>query len=251
MKLKREAPTPLYLQLKNALVADIDAGHYKPHERLLSERELGEKFKVSRMTVRQALTEMIRDGILYTQAGKGTYVSESKIKQELQTLTGFSQDMAARGAVVSAQVLEARIIPAPLTLAAIFAVPLNTELVLLSRLRLSDGIPLAIEEAYVRHEVCADILECDFSKESLYNVLATRYNTILVRAEQTMEASLASPKEAELLQITSPSPVLRMERLSYNELHMLIEYVKSTYRGDRYNFHTTLNPKAEYGQNRA
>ncbi len=67
------------------------------------------------------------------------------------------------------------------------------------------------------HKVCPGILKCDFSKESLYDVLATHYNTILVRAEQTMEASLATAKEAELLQITSPSPVLRIERLSYNE----------------------------------
>lgn len=240
MKLSREAPTPLYLQLKNALVADIGAGHYKPHERLLSERELGEKFKVSRMTVRQALTEMIREGILYTQVGKGTYVSEAKIKQELQALTGFSQDMAMRGTVASGRVLEARVIPATLTLAAIFSVPMNTEIVLLSRLRLSDGIPLAIEEAYILHQVCPGILDHDFSKESLYNVFATRYNTILVRAEQTMEASLVAPEEAELLQITSPSPVLRIERLSYNEQNTLIEYVKSAYRGDRYKFHTTL-----------
>ena len=240
MKLRREAPTPLYLQLKNALVADIDSGHYKPHERLMSERELGEKFKVSRMTVRQALTELIREGILYTQVGKGTYVGESKIKQELQSLTGFTQDMAARGTVASGQVLEARIISSTLTLAAIFSVPMNTDLVLLSRLRLSDGTPLAIEEAYILHKVCPGILEYDFSKESLYNVLASHYNTILVRAEQTMEAGLASPKEAQLLQITSPCPVLRIERLSYNEQNMLIEYVKSTYRGDRYKFHTTL-----------
>ncbi len=240
MKLSREAPTPLYLQLKNMLVADIDAGQYKPHQRLMSERELGEKFKVSRMTVRQALTDMIREGILYTQAGKGTYVSEYKIKQELQSLTGFSQDMAARGTVASGQVLEARIVPATLTLAAIFSVPMNTELVLLSRLRLSDSIPLAIEVAYILYKVCAGILEHDFSKESLYNVLATRYDTILVRAEQTMEASLATAREAELLQITSPSPVLRIERFSYNEQNILVEYVVSAYRGDRYKFHTTL-----------
>jgi len=240
MKLRREAPTPLYLQLKNALVADIDAGQYKPHERLMSERELGEKFKVSRMTVRQALTEMIRDGILYTQVGKGTYVNESKIKQELQTLTGFSQDMAARGAVASGQVLEARVIPATLMLATIFVVPMNTEFVLLSRLRLSDGIPLAIEVAYILHQVCPGILKYDFSKESLYNVLATHYNTILVRAEQTMEASLATPQETELLQINSPAPVLRIERLSYNGQNTLVEYVVSAYRGDRYKFHTTL-----------
>ena len=240
MKLKREAPTPLYLQLKNALVAEIDDGRYKPHERLMSERELGEKFKVSRMTVRQALTDMIREGILYTQPGKGTYVNETKIKQELQRLTGFSQDMATRGAVVAAQVLEARIVPATLTLTAIFSVPMNTEFVLLSRLRLSDGVPLAIEVAYVLHHVCPGILQYDFSKESLYNVLATRYSTNLVRAEQTMEASLATSRETELLQIASPAPVLRIERLSYNGQNMLTEYVTSTYRGDRYKFHTTL-----------
>src|SRR6266496_5513368 len=179
MKLRREAPTPLYLQLKTALVSDINAGQYKPHERLMSERELGEKFRVSRMTVRQALTEMIREGILYTQVGKGTYVNESKIKQELQTLTGFTQDMAARGSVASGQVLEARIIPATLTLAAIFSVPMNTEFVLLSLLRLSVGMPLAIEEAHIRHQVCPAIIKYDFSNESLYNILATRYNTIL------------------------------------------------------------------------
>ncbi len=240
MKLQREAPTPLYLQLKNALVSDIKAGHYKPHERLMSERELCDKFKVSRMTVRQALTDMIRDGILYTQAGKGTYVSESKIKQELRTLTGFSQEMTARGTVPSGQVLEARIIPATLTLTAIFSVPMNTEFVLLSRLRLSDHIPLAIEVAYLRHELCPGILQYDFSKESLYNILATCYNTVLVRAEQTMEGSLATSKEAEILQITPPSPVLRIERISYNERNTPVEYVVSAYRGDRYKFHITL-----------
>jgi len=243
MRLKREAPTPLYLQLKNALAADIDSGRYKPHERLMSERELGEKFKVSRMTVRQALTEMTHEGILYTQAGKGTYVSEPKIKQELERLTGFSQDMAARGSIASGRVLEVRIIPATLSLAAIFSVPANTELVLLSRLRLSDNIPLAIEVAYLLHQVCPGIVDFDFSKESLYNILSTRYHTSLVRAEQTMESGLASPQEIELLQTTSPAPVLRIERLSYNEQNTLVEFVVSVYRGDRYKFHTTLHPQ--------
>jgi GntR family transcriptional regulator len=244
MRLKREAPTPLYLQLKQALIEDIDTGRYRPHERLMSERELGEKFKVSRMTVRQALTEMTHEGILYTQAGKGTYVSEPKIKQELQTLTGFSQDMAARGSAVSGRVLESKTIPATLTLAAIFSVPMNTELVLLSRLRLSDGNPLAIEVAYILHQVCPGILDHDFSKESLYHILATRYNTHLVRAEQTMESGLATSQEIELLQTASPAPVLRIERLSYNEQNKLVEYVVSVYRGDRYKFHTTLHPRA-------
>jgi GntR family transcriptional regulator len=168
-------------------------------------------------------------------------VGDAKIKQELQMLTGFTQDMAARGFAASGQVLDACIIPSTLTLAAIFSVPMNTDFVLLSRLRLSDGMPLAIEEAYVRHQLCPGILAHDFSKESLYNVLATQYSMLLVRAEQTMEAGLATPREAELLQINTPSPVLRIERLSYNEQNVLVEFVKSTYRGDRYKFHTTLH----------
>jgi GntR family transcriptional regulator len=137
-------------------------------------------------------------------------------------------------------VLEARIVPATLTLFPIFSVTTDTELVLLSRLRLSDGKPVAIEEAYILHRVCPGILKHDFSRESLYHILAMHYNTILVRAEQTMEASLATPQEADLLQTTSHAPVLRMERLSYNERNTLVEYVRSAYRGDRYKFHTTL-----------
>jgi GntR family transcriptional regulator len=129
-------------------------------------------------------------------------------------------------------------------LAAIFSVPANTELVLLSRLRLSDNIPLAIEVAYIPHQICPGILDFDFSKESLYNILSTRYNTSLVRGEQTMESGLASPQEIEILQTTSPAPVLRIERLSYNEQNTLVEFVVSVYRGDRYKFHTTLHPQA-------
>ena len=240
MKLRREAPTPLYLQLKNALVADIDSGQYKPHQRLLSERELGEKFKVSRMTVRQALTEMIREGILYTQVGKGTFVSESKIDQQLRNLTGFSQEISTRGARPSSKVLAAQIVPASAQMAAVLRVMQGAEVVELSRLRLSNELPLCIEVAHIPHYLCPNILKNDFSHESLYRVFQSDYGHRLARAEQTMEASLANAPELELLQMTPPASVLRIERFTYNQQDILLEYVTSAYRGDLYKFRLSL-----------
>lgn len=242
MSLKRESPTPLYLQLKNALLAEIDAGRYRPHERLRSERELCEHFKVSRMTVRQALTELMHEGVLYTQAGKGTFVSEAKINQELTALTGFSQDMRQRGSTPSSRVLDAKLIQATLFLSTILEVPPETEIVYISRLRLSDNIPMALETAYLPHRCCPGILQFDFAQESLYAVLENRYNTRLVRADQSIEAGLASAQEAALLDLSMPAPVLRIERVSYSEQNALTEYVVSAYRGDRYKFRTKLQP---------
>jgi GntR family transcriptional regulator len=240
MKLRREAPTPLYLQLKNALVADIDAGQYKPHQRLLSERELGEKFKVSRMTVRQALNEMIREGILYTQVGKGTFVSESKIDQQLRNLTGFSQEITTRGARPSSKVLSAEVVPASAHMASVLKVMQGAEVIELSRLRLSNELPLCIEVAHIPHYLCPNILKNDFSQESLYRVFQNDYGHRLVRAEQTMEASLANARELELLQMTPPASVLRIERFTYNQQDILLEYVMSAYRGDLYKFRLSL-----------
>jgi GntR family transcriptional regulator len=240
MKLKRESPTPLYLQIKNALVADIDAGQYKPHQRLMSERELGEKFKVSRMTVRQALNEMIRDGILYTQVGKGTFVGDSKIDQQLRNLTGFSHEISMRGARPSSHVLSAQVAPASAHMAAVLNVMQGAEVAELSRLRLSNELPLCIEVAHIPHYLCPNILKNDFSRESLYRVFESDYGHRLVRAEQTMEASLADARELELLQMTAPASVLRIERFTYNQQDILLEYVTSAYRGDLYKFRLTL-----------
>lgn len=238
MELKREAPTPLYVQLKHSLLAQIN--QLLPHQQLPSERELCEQFGVSRTTVRQAINEMIHEGLVYSRAGKGTFVSEPKINQQLRTLTGFSQDVIERGGIPSSKVLEARLISAPPDLAERLQVPLNTELVLLSRLRLANGIPLAIETSYLNHNFCPGILRHNFAQTSLYHVLQTEYLLRLVRAEQTIEAGLANAEELALLQVHPPAAVLRMERLTLTDQDVRLEYTVSVYRGDRYKFRTTL-----------
>ncbi len=244
-RLKRNHPLPLYVQLYETLRADIQAQRLKPHQQIPSERALCERFHVSRMTVRQALVDLARGGFLYSRVGKGTFVSEPKIDQQLKTLTGFSQEMKNRGSVSASRVLEAKLQPARDDLAQILRVSVGSEIVLLTRVRLADGIPLAIETVHLLHNLCPNLLRHNFAVESLYDVLEREYGYRLTRADQTIEAALAGPREIALLQLVPPAAVLTMERLTFTDQNILIEYVQSIYRGDRYKFRSSLAPRAD------
>jgi GntR family transcriptional regulator len=243
MRLSREAPDPLYLQLKDSLVAEITSGRYRSNQRLPSERELSTQFQVSRMTVRQALLELARDGTIYTRVGKGTFVAEPKIDQQLRALTGFSQDVRARGGKPSSRVLEARVISATPDMAAALRLAPEAEVILLARLRLADSVPLAVELAYLPFALFPRLLHHNFARESLYDVLETEYKLTLTQAEQSIEAALAVPREIELLKLMPPAAVLKMQRLTFSADGVPVEYVLSSYRGDRYKFRSMLQPR--------
>lgn len=240
MLLRRDAPVPLYLQIKEYLVTEMKAGHYGPDQRLPSERELSEQFQVGRMTVRQALLELIHEGKIYTRMGKGTYVQGPKIDQQLRALTGFSQDVRMRGRQPSSRVLEAKVSPATSEVANILRILPGAEVIFLARLRLSDEHPLALETAYLPYHLFPNLLEHNFAVESLYEVLKRDFGVALIQAEQTLEATLASSLEAEMLAVKPPAAVLRMERLTLDQDGRPVEYVNSTYRGDRYKFRSIL-----------
>ncbi len=244
-RLNRRHPLPLYLQLEETLRSDILARRLQSNQQLPSEREMCDRYRVSRMTVRQALLDLTRDGLIYSRVGKGTFVSEPKIDQQLKTLTGFSQDMQARGSRPMSQVLEARIEPASNAIAQALHLSPAANVILLARVRLSDRSPLAVETVRLPQTLCPDLLRHDFSCESLYAVLQQEYGYRLTRAEQTIEAGLAGPREAALLQVQPRSPILIMERLTFTDQNVPIEHVHSTYRGDRYKFSSVLSVEAK------
>lgn len=234
-----QSPIPLYAQLKAALLMLIRNGDLKPHERLPSERELSQKYGISRMTIRQALQSLIREGLLYTRIGKGTYVGEIRLEQG-RTLTGFSQEMVRRGLKPSSILLEASIVPASGEIAAALAIDENSGVVRMSRLRMANNQVIAIEIAYLPHALCPGLLDYDFSKASLYDVLQNKYGIHLVSAEQTMESALANNHELKVLQLKSPAAVLRMKRATSSEQGAIVEYTESVYRGDRYKLTASL-----------
>ncbi len=243
-RLNRRHPLPLYLQLEESLRADILARRLQPHQQLPSEREMCDHYRVSRMTVRQAMLALARDGLVYSRVGKGTFVSEPKIDQQLKTLTGFSQEMQARGCKPTSQVLEAKIVPAADAIAQALHLPPAAHVILLVRVRLADSSPLAIETVHLPQSFCPDLLRHDFATESLYAVLEREYGYRLTRAEQTLEAGLAGPREVALLQVQPRAPILIMERRTFTDQNVPIEHVHSSYRGDRYKFSSVLNIEA-------
>jgi len=240
MLLHRDSPEPLYIQIKGYLVDEIIAGRYQPDQRLPSERELSELFDVGRMTVRQALQELFHEGKIYTRTGKGTFVQGPKIDQQLRALTGFSEEERIRGSHPSSRVLEAKITPAGTQVASVLRILPGKDVILLARLRLSNGIPLALESASLPNHLFPGLLEHDFAIESLYEVLMRDFGIRLMQAEQTLEAALASTYEAEMLGLKPPAAVLKMERLTHDQDGRIVEYVHSTYRGDRYMLRTVL-----------
>ena len=241
MTIETDPSIPLYIQIKDYLHQQIKQGVYSIGERLPSERELSQMFKVSRMTARQALQSMVQEGIAHTRAGKGTYVRPPIIDREIRSLTSFSQEMKNRGLTHSSLVLEAFVRPADYEIASLLKIHPNSEIVLLSRVRIASGQPLAIETAYLVHSMCPGILEKhDFGKESLYEVLRNDFGWILSWADQTIEARLPLSCERKLLGINNRIPVLSMNRITFTNHNVPIEYVRSTYRGDRYQLHTIL-----------
>jgi GntR family transcriptional regulator len=244
MTLRRQHPIPLYQQLAATLRAQIESGQYGTHHRLPSERELSQAFGVSRMTVRQALEALTRAGLIYGRVGKGTFVSEPKIDQQLAMLTSFSEEIHRRGAAPSSHILRAARISATKEVASALQLDPKASVYTIARVRLSNNLPLAVEYAFLPAHLCPDLLSHDFARESLYNVLRQQYNWRLVRAQQHVEARLANDEEIKLLAIKRPAPILAMERITLVEQGFPIEYVRSAYRGDRYTFSALLTPVA-------
>ncbi len=232
---------PYYEQIRAYLLAKIESGEFRPHTRTPSERVLSEQFGVSRMTVKHAIKELVSSGRLYTRVGKGTFVSDPPITQNLNMLTGFSEDMEALGKSTSSRVLTAAVIAATAKIARELRIPQEAHVVLLRRIRLADNEPVALENSYLNHTLCPGILDThDFSMESLYAVLKNEYQLILSYGEQSIQARLATKSEADLLSIQKGFPLLDIMRTTFSDEAQPIEYVESIYRGDLYVFRARL-----------
>jgi len=236
-----ESPKPLYEQIKEYLLYKINTGEFSPHSRIPSERNLSQQFGVSRLTVSKAIKELIQAGKLYTQVGKGTFVDEEIIDQQLNTLTGFTEEMHKRGQRAASQVLRAEIIAASDPLARRLEIPVGGQVLILKRVRLANRQPVAVETSHVVADICPRILDNhDFSQDSLYHVLRTACKLNLTHAEQTIVARGASEAEASILGIETGQPILNMTRVTFEAHARPVEFVESAYRGDRYTFRAKL-----------
>jgi len=238
--LDKDSPVPLYYQIQQIVEERIDGGQWPPGMQVPSERELCEQFQVSRITVRQALSALANQGRLTRQQGVGTFVASPRIKQRLNRLTGFTEELEARGQRPGAQVLQREVVPAPPVVARALALAPGEATVLLKRLRLADEEPLAIEIAHLPARLCPGLEEEDLENGSLYHLLGRKFDLIPARAEQQIEALACPAAEARLLGVRKGAPMLHMYRVTYSSEGKPIEHTESFYRGDRYIFHVEL-----------
>lgn len=236
----RNSPLPRYYQLKEILRERIRSGEWKPGSLIPSERELSEKYGISRMTARQAITDLVNEGIFYREQGKGTFVSNRKITQQLIHLTGFTEDIRARGQLPSTKVLSAEMSPADDATAEKLRIETGTLIFRLQRLRLADEEPLAIEVSQIHFKGCERLLEEDLEHNSLYRVLESKFGIMLMEADQELEAGLVGNDEAQILNIAPGSPVLFTRRTTYTERNQPIEYARAMYCGHKYTFYTHM-----------
>ncbi|OAK75778.1 GntR family transcriptional regulator [Lederbergia galactosidilytica] len=235
----KNSPIPIYYQLKQYILKLIETGELQPGDAIPSEREFGERFGISRMTVRQAITNLANERVLYRVKGKGTFVMAPKLEQSLQGLTSFTEDMKARGMKASSKLLSFGIISADENLAKELEIKENDEVYEIKRIRLAEEIPMALERTYISAHIVPTLTE-EIVQNSLYQYIENELHLRIASGMQKIEASLANAEELRHLQISSDTPILLMERKTHLEDDTVFEIVKSSYRADRYKFMTNL-----------
>jgi GntR family transcriptional regulator len=229
---------PLYLQLHRRISEAIAAGRLAPGDSLPAERDLAQITGLSRVTVRKSVQSLVASGQLVQRRGSGTYVAQrvERLEQALSLLTSFTEDMARRGKQVeSVWISRALHSPAPEEVMAL-GLGSDDRVARLERVRRSDGLPLAIERASLSSQHLPDPKAVT---TSLYIVLEQR-GLRPVRAVQRISASNLNARDAELLGVSPGAAGLRIERVSYLPSGRVVEFTRSVYRGDAYDFAVEL-----------
>ncbi|HEC23289.1 MAG TPA: GntR family transcriptional regulator [Chloroflexi bacterium] len=234
----RSSSVPLYAQLETYFRLRIVEGELSPGDRLPPETELAKTFGVSRMTLRQALDNLVRDGLLMRQRGKGTFVAEPprKITAPLYFPVSFTEQMANLGYAASSRLLKSEVIENPPALVAEHLnLPADQPVIHIRRLRLANQLPVSLDSSYLPYHLCPEIMEADLAG-SLFSALQRLYDLRPVKGENWLEPAIATPTEAELLNVAPGTPLLLMYGVSRLEDGTPIEYSKALWRGDRVRF---------------
>ena len=226
-------PIPLHHQVFRDLKAALDANEWRPGDRMPTERELAERYGCSLITIRHALGELVREGRIERTRGRGTYVLPPRIDRDIGGTMSFAEEMRRRGLDPATRVITARIEPAGEVVAEQLGIARDAPVAHLERVRLGDGEPLLLEQARLPAERFPGLLAFDFERRSLYDVLADRYDTPIVRARETVEPVVIKRREAELLGVPTRSLALRIDGIAYAASGEAVEVARSYVRGDR------------------
>ncbi|MDQ6695055.1 MAG: GntR family transcriptional regulator [Chloroflexota bacterium] len=231
---------PLYHQLALSLRAQIETGIWKPGDMITSERELMHATGVSRATVRQAISNLIQDGVLERSHGRGTFVARRKMEQEMRSVYSFAEQMARRGLQLEDKLLQRHKVPALDDLAEELAVQPGDWLIHIKRVRYLQGVPLMLDSSYIPYHLCPDLLTDPF-QPPLYRMLADNYGLPPTHATDVLEPTLADRAQAHLLQVEVGAPLMFLQRLTFTKGHVPLHVAQNYIPGDRCRFRLNLS----------
>lgn len=240
------SPLPLYYQIKQHIHDCIAQDSLAPGSMIPSERELCELYRVSRSTLRQAIQELIQEGLLERRRGIGTYVAQPKIRHHLGSFSGFSERMRRAGHTPSTRLIEHAIVESATESEIHIKLHLSTGAPLLRivRLRLADEEPIMLETVYLPIERLPGLIPEQLANQSLYEVLHTDYNIVICRLCETLEPVVLTSPEAHLLGIAPGLPAMLTTITTFDQHDKPIEYTLSLVRGDRCQYFIEMQANA-------
>lgn len=233
LRLNRASPVPLYYQLAERIREAVSAELLPAGACLPAEREIAECAGISRMTVRQALALLEREGTLVVQPGVGTYVAAPRMTFDALHLVGFAEETMRHGGTVVSRVIELTVEQPPDSVARRLVLAPQASVVKVARLRFVEADAVLLETSYLPAHRCLGLDREDLESQSLYTLLETRYGLTLARASQTVEARPANQWEADHLDIQAGVPVLSVEGVTYTIDDQPVEDFRAVYRADR------------------
>jgi GntR family transcriptional regulator len=226
---------PIYQVIENDLKEKIQQNELKHGEMIHSENELKDMYSVSRMTVRQALNNLVNEGYLYRQKGKGTFVNNMKIEKRMQGLIGFTEEMRRMNKRVRSKLITFETIKADEEVANKLFLHPGEEVFSIERIRYGDDIPVLFEKLFIPKSLFKDISP-EVMETSFYDYIENKMSIKINYCIQTLEAKSSNSRVSEMLEIQKSSPVLYITRNTFLDRGFPFEYVKAYYRADQYRF---------------
>jgi len=230
------SPQPLYLQLKELLRSYILDGTYAPHSKLPSENELIKQYKVSRITVRQALRDLQKEGLIFSIQGKGSFVTKPKAVQDLTRLQGFGEAMSRHGLETYSKVVSIKCLAAEKNVAAALNLEKGQDVFEFVRIRYLNRSPVSLDISYFDPAIGDRLQKEDLVSRDIFEILENNFGLVLESADLTIEATIADEEKSKLLKIEPNSPLLRLERLTYSKGHVPVDFEYLYYIGDFYRY---------------
>ncbi|HSC68742.1 MAG TPA: GntR family transcriptional regulator [Cellvibrio sp.] len=230
------APVPLYNQLKELLRTQILDGTYPSESRMPSESELGEAFQVSRITVRQALGDLQKEGLIFKIPGKGTFVAKPKAFQNVSTLQGLAESMAQLGYDVINQLHSVKFINANARIAERLQMDKSEIVTEIKRVRLINREPVSLEISYLPKDLGEKLQKADLITRDIFLILENDFQLNLGHADLAIDAVLADRELTQALNVEEGSPIMRIERLTHTADGKPIDFEFLFYRGDAFQY---------------